>query len=137
MNGYEYLKIVGAKRPKAEDMKFYIYTKPRDGGYAFWDDILAKAWYNDGADGGLFREGKYRWSDNLLFFPSLDKVKAFWKELEKSRFLKDALCSMVIYPVDNDTSRDYRLEVKLNKNGFAYWATKKCAKEMERLNKNK
>ena len=137
MTGYEYLKIVGAKRPKAEDMKFYIYTYPRDGGYAFWDDIVATALFNDGAEGGLFREGKYRWSDNLLFFPSLNAVKAFWEELEKSKCLKDALRNMVIRPVEDDTPSHYKLEVKLYKNGFAYWATKKCAKEMERLNKNK
>lgn len=134
MNGYEYLKIVGAKRPKAEDMKFYIYVSPRDGGYAFWDDVIAAVWYNDGADGELFREGKYRYLSNLLFFPSLDKIKSFWEQMEKSDWSKNYLYYMAIYPIEHVGNPTIKCEIKLAKNGFTYWTTKKCEKRMERLN---
>ena len=124
-DGLDKMIDVGSRRPKLEDMRYYVYIRPRDGGYAFWDDLLMEVYLNDGAEGSMTPPGK-RVTHNYLFFPSLVALFHFRLAIKNDRFMGNYLDNADMHLIPPG------YKVHLYENPFKWWSTKAAKNEIEK-----
>ena len=123
-DGLDRMIDVGSRKPKLEDMRYYLYIPPRDGGYAFWDDLLMEVYLNNGAEGSMTQPGKIT-THHYLFFPTLVLMANFMRKIRKSRCMSNYLVNADSHLIP----REYKIH--LYENPFRWWASKEAKKEIE------